>query len=68
MAGTVGWMLIRIRREHPNLHRRKFFQDRRIDPDAPDREIEGVVEQDILWIRPDGNEMTSDEWNAGWVR
>ncbi|HVW85933.1 MAG TPA: glycogen debranching protein GlgX, partial [Bryobacteraceae bacterium] len=60
--------LIRLRREHPNLHRRKFFQDRRIDPDAPDRDVEGVQEQDILWVRPDGNEMTSEEWNAGWVR
>jgi glycogen operon protein len=60
--------LIRLRREHPNLHRRKFFQDRRIDPDAPDREVEGVQEQDILWVRPDGNEMTGDEWTAGWVR
>src|SRR6185437_12328244 len=20
------------------------------------------------WLRPDGNEMTQDEWNAGWVR
>jgi isoamylase len=60
--------LIRIRKAHPNFHRRRFFQDRRIDPDAPDREVNGGVEQDILWLRPDGKEMTQDEWHAGWVR
>ncbi|MEP6716392.1 MAG: glycogen debranching protein GlgX [Terriglobia bacterium] len=60
--------LIRLRREHPNLHRRKFFQDRRIDPDAPEREVEGVQEQDIVWVRPDGHEMKGEEWNEGWVR
>ncbi len=27
--------LIALRKSHPNLHRRKFFQDRRIDPEAP---------------------------------
>jgi glycogen operon protein len=61
-------MLIKLRRSHSNLHRRKFFQDRRIDPEAPDREVEGVQEQDIMWIRPDGGEMAADEWNAGWIR
>jgi glycogen operon protein len=60
--------LIELRRRHPNLHRRKFFQDRRIDPDAPDRQVDGRVEQDILWLRPDGKEMTQGEWHAGWVR
>ncbi len=60
--------LIELRRKHPNLHRRKFFQDRRIDPDAPEREVNGGREEDILWIRPDGKEMTQDEWHAGWVR
>jgi len=60
--------LIQIRKAHPNFHRRRFFQDRRIDPDAPDREVNGSVEQDILWLRPDGKEMTQDEWHAGWVR
>ena len=60
--------LIRLRREHPNLHRRKFFQDRRIDPEAPGRDVKGVQEQDILWLRPDGLEMAPGEWSAGWVR
>ena len=61
--------LIDLRKSHPNLHRRKFFQDRRIDPDAPDRQINGgEPEIDIQWIRPDSHEMTQDEWHKGWVR
>jgi glycogen operon protein len=61
--------LVCLRREHPNLHRRKFFQDRSINPgSAPEREVDGRREQDITWLRPDGGEMTPEEWNAGWVR
>ena len=60
--------LIKLRANHPNFHRRRFFQDRRIDPDAPDREVNGGAEQDILWLRPDGQEMTQEEWHAGWIR
>ena len=51
--------LIQVRREHPNLHRRKFYQD---------RSIRRSDEKDIVWLRPDGEEMTDEEWNAGWVR
>jgi isoamylase len=60
--------LVDIRREHPNLHRRKFFQDRRIDPGGAAREVDGRCEPDITWLRPDGGDMTPEEWNAGWVR
>ena len=61
--------LIAFRKEHPNLHRRKFFQDRPIDPaGVEDVEIAGGKVQDITWLRPDGEEMTEDEWNAGWIR
>ena len=51
--------LIRLRRDHPNLHRRKFYQD---------RSIRRSDEKDIVWVRPDGGEMSDEEWNAGWVR
>jgi len=51
--------LIAIRRSHPNLHRRKFYQD---------RSIRGTEEKDIVWLRPDGQEMSDEEWNLGWVR
>jgi glycogen operon protein len=60
--------LVALRREHPNLHRRKFFQDRGIDPKTPHREIRGRPERDITWLRPDGQEMTPEEWDAGWIR
>jgi isoamylase len=61
--------LIALRREHPNLRRRKFFQDRPIDPaHKQDREVGGKHVKDIAWYRPDGEEMTNDEWGAGWVR
>src|SRR5712691_984855 len=60
--------VIELRKNHPNLHRRKFFQDRRIDPEAPDRLVNGGPEGDILWLRPDGKEMSKEEWHAGWVR
>jgi glycogen operon protein len=60
--------LVELRREHPNLHRRKFFQDRRIDPGTEKRQVNGHEERDITWLRPDGNEMTPEEWNAGWIR
>jgi glycogen operon protein len=56
------------RRQHPNLHRRKFFQDREIGPGAAGRQVDGGVELDVVWVRPDGQQMTSEEWHAGWVR
>lgn len=60
---------IALRRDHPNLHRRKFFQDRKISPGTVDRfQLDGSEIRDISWYRPDGEEMTEDEWNAGWVR
>jgi isoamylase len=51
--------LIKLRSVHPNLHRRKFYQDRAIRKSA---------EKDIVWLRPDGQEMTDEEWGLGWVR
>jgi isoamylase len=65
---TFTRFLIELRKAHPNLHRRKFFQDRRIDPEAPGRAVNGGAEGDILWIRTDGKQMMQEEWNAGWVR
>jgi isoamylase len=51
--------LIQFRRDHPSLHRRKFYQD---------RAIRGTEEKDIVWLRPDGQEMSDEEWGLGWVR
>ncbi len=51
--------LMRLRREHPTLRRRKFFQG---------RPIRGSGVTDVLFLRPDGQQMTEEEWNASWVR
>jgi isoamylase len=51
--------LIQLRKSHPNLHRRKFFQD---------RTIRNSVERDIAWYTADGSEMPDDAWNANWAR
>src|SRR5215472_8713466 len=60
--------LVELRRQHPNLHRRKFFQDRPIDPASTPEMQDGHSEPDIAWLRPDGLQMTPEEWDAGWVR
>ena len=61
--------LIAFRKKHPNLHRRKFFQDRAISPEPVEKQrVDGEDVRDIIWFRPDGQEMTVEEWNAGWVR
>jgi isoamylase len=51
--------LIELRRKHPNLHRRKFFQD---------RTIRNSVVRDIAWYNTDGNEMPEQAWESPWVR
>jgi glycogen operon protein len=51
--------LIHMRRDHPNLHRRKFFQD---------RVIRGSVVRDIAWYNTDGNELSDEAWTTDWNR
>ncbi len=46
--------LIHLRKAHPVFRRRHFFQG---------RHIKGVNVKDILWLRPDGEEMTDNEWS-----
>jgi len=45
--------LIGLRKNHPVFHRRNFFQG---------RSIKGADIKDILWLHPDGKEMTDEEW------
>src|SRR5438034_1811208 len=45
--------LIRLRLDHPVFQRRRFFQGRR---------IHGSAVTDLSWLRPDGSEMTDEEW------
>jgi len=51
--------LIAHRRNHPVFRRRNFFQG---------RAIKGVEVKDILWLRPDGKEMSDEEWNQEHAR
>jgi glycogen operon protein len=51
--------LIRLFMAHPVLHRRRFFQGRR---------IRGSSVKDLTWYGPDGREMTDEEWHADGVR
>ena len=44
---------------HPNLRRRKFFQD---------REVRHSSLKDIAWYGTNGEEMTREQWDAGWMR
>ncbi|MDQ2777067.1 MAG: glycogen debranching protein GlgX [Acidobacteriota bacterium] len=61
--------LITLRKNHPNFHRRKFYQDRQISPSKTGKQhVNGLEVKDICWYRPDGQEMTEEEWNSGWVR
>jgi glycogen operon protein len=45
--------IISLRQNHPVFHRRNFFQG---------RAIKGAGVKDILWLKPDGSEMTDEEW------
>ena len=45
--------LIRLVNEHPVLRRRHFFQGRR---------IRGSEVKDLVWFRPDGKEMSDEDW------
>jgi isoamylase len=49
--------LIQLRKDHPNLHRRRFFQDRK---------IRGSVVRDVAWYGTDGNEVSDEAWGEAW--
>jgi glycogen operon protein len=51
--------LIALRQKHPVFRRRRFFQGRR---------IRGMEVKDLYWLRPDGKEMTDEDWAQGYVR
>ena len=51
--------VIMLRKDHPVFRRRNFFQG---------RQIRGEGVKDIVWLRPDGQEMTDEEWNQEFAR
>jgi len=60
-ASLLGFVrrLIQLRREHPAFRRRDFFQG---------RPLHGGGVKDILWLRPDGGEMSDHEWEREHAR
>jgi glycogen operon protein len=64
-ADLLDWTsrLIELRRQHPVFRRRRFFQG---------RPLRGAVSSDglpdLAWFRPDGAEMTDDDWNVGYAK
>ena len=48
--------VIQLFHDHPVLRRSHFFQG---------RSIRGSTVKDLSWFRPDGKEMTEEDWNNG---
>jgi len=51
--------LMEFRKQHPNFRRRHWFQG---------RDIHGSGVTDIGWFNPNGDEMTEEQWKAGFAR
>jgi len=51
--------VIRFRRTHPVLSRRRWFQG---------QPLHGSGVSDIAWFRPDGKPMSDEEWAAGFAK
>ncbi len=51
--------VIALRRAHPVFHRRSFYRG---------RAIRGLGVKDIAWFRPEGDEMSDEEWAQGHAR
>ncbi len=55
--------LIDLRRRHPVLRRRRFFQGRPLRERTSDDSL-----PDLAWFRPDGQEMTDRDWTVGYAK
>jgi len=51
--------VIRLRSEHPVFHRRGWFKG---------RPLRGKGVSDIAWLRPDGEGMSDEDWQQGFVK
>jgi glycogen operon protein len=51
--------LILLRREHPVFRRRRWFGQQR---------LRGGRGAEIAWLKPDGNEMTDQDWQVGFAK
>lgn len=52
-------LVIKIRKKHYVFRRRQFFQG---------RSIKGIDVKDLTWLRPEGGEMSDEEWNMHYAR
>jgi isoamylase len=50
---------LQLRRDHPIFRRRRWFQG---------RDIHGEQLLDIAWFKPDGGQMTGDDWSNGYAK
>jgi isoamylase len=51
--------LVQLKREHPVFQRRRWFKG---------RPLHGKDVADIAWLRPDGEQMSEEDWQAGFVK
>ncbi len=51
-----------LRRDHPTFRRRRFFEGK------PVSRVEGDPVQDIVWLRPSGDQMAEADWDSGFGR
>jgi isoamylase len=51
--------IIQFRKEHPVFCRRKWFQG---------KSIRGSDVNDLAWFRPDGEQMSDEDWGAGFAK
>jgi isoamylase len=51
--------LIKLRAEHPIFRRRGWFQG---------RELHGTEVKDLAWFTPDAQEMSEENWRAGYAK
>ncbi|MFZ2648606.1 MAG: glycogen debranching protein GlgX [Burkholderiaceae bacterium] len=51
--------MVALRAAHPVFHRRDFFQG---------RPLYGSGVRDIVWLQPDGSEMSESDWQRGYAR
>jgi isoamylase len=51
--------IIEFRKQHPVFFRRKWFQG---------KSIRGSDVNDLAWFRPDGEQMSDEDWGAGFAK
>ena len=51
--------IMKLRKDHPIFRRRRWFQG---------RAIHGGDVKDLAWFKPDGAEMSDEDWNVGFAK